>query len=174
MDDGNGRGVAKEPDLLPGMWLWSSRGSWWFLSPSSCLLHIQVFSTTCLQRVPSVSSKGPPEPGICCPGEGAGGCCCCKGRVTHALQLAPDRWAWLAWAGIPQRGHCWGAEALKGVLPSEGSVWWEGKGRSAAVGDDLCCDSVGVVGFNACQGHFDLWMESFGVNLCLFSSLFSP
>lgn len=34
--------------------------------------------------------------------------------------------------------------------------------------------TVGVVGFNACQGHFDLWIESFGVNLCLFSSLFSP
>ena len=35
-------------------------------------------------------------------------------------------------------------------------MWQEGEQRSAAVGDDLCRNCVGVVGFNARQGHFDL------------------
>lgn len=81
-DGGNGREAAKGPDLLPGMGLCSSPGSCQLLSPSSCLLHIQVLSTTSLQRVPWVSSKGPPETGICCPA-----CRMPKGRSWEVLLL---------------------------------------------------------------------------------------
>lgn len=179
MDSGNGRKVAKGPDLFQ---------EWGFvlhLAPDN-FCHLLLVSSTsrcsaphalreCHECLPRALQKlGSVAQLAEWPGEGAGRCCCCKSWVTHALQLAPDGVEWLAGRDIHQRGHWWGAEAVKVVLTSQGSAWWEGKGRSAAVGDDLCCNSVGVVGFNACQEHFDLWMESFGVNLCLLSSLFSP